>query len=155
MKRNNASIIHLFEKYLKGTATPNEVDILLDYFGTEEHAGLLKTFIQERFDQPLPHDLDSRRLERLIGRIDRMVLKRTAPRKQRRLLRWLSYAAAVLFTLAAGFWFFTNHGQRPAAAEQVAGDISAGGNKATLTFADGTTIDLSERQEGIIIGDKS
>ncbi len=154
MSNNDTHIVQLFEKYLNGTATPQEVDVLLDCFGSEEHADLLKAIISERFDRSVSGDLDNARLERLLSRADQEVLRQTCPPKQRRLLRWMPYAAAVLLTLAAGVWFFSDNGLQRLAPEQIAGDIGPGGNKATLTLADGTTIDLSEQQEGIVIGDK-
>src|SRR5690606_19967372 len=124
------------------------------YFGSEEHADLLKALILGQFDQSTPEGLVDERLEDLLSRADHAVLTQTAPPKQRQLLRWLPYAAAVLLTFAAGLWFFTNNEQQRLASAQIAGDIAPGGNKATLTLADGTTIDLSESQEGIVIGDK-
>lgn len=76
--------------------------------------------------------------------------------------RWLPYAAAVVLVVLVGVWIYVGNeiadrrpanGQgKPNAAHVV--DIQPGSNRATLTLADGSTVDLSEAQSGIIAGDK-
>lgn len=75
------------------------------------------------------------------------------PLKTRRLHRWLPYAAAVLIVLAAGFWVVGNRWPAAADRQLAATEIRPGGNRATLTLADGRTVDLSEEQSGIVVGD--
>lgn len=64
--------------------------------------------------------------------------------------RWMA-AAVVLLAVSAGLFLWerstTGTPQRMAATE-----ILPGGNRATLTLADGRTVDLSEAQSGIVIG---
>lgn len=72
-----------------------------------------------------------------------------------RIRKWLPYAAAIIFILSAGLWLFrdqrTSHKQ-PSTGDQIT-DIAPGGNKATLTLADGRAINLSKEQSGIVVGD--
>ncbi len=66
---------------------------------------------------------------------------------------WLGGAAALL---CVGLLLFHEHLYRsePAASAQASVEqpIVPGGNKATLTLADGRTVDLSEAQAGIVVG---
>ncbi|MFB2121636.1 FecR domain-containing protein [Parapedobacter sp. 2B3] len=79
-----------------------------------------------------------------------------------RLRRWLPYAAAVIVALSVGF-FFWEQGQRneeqgqrnkEQALDLAAANILPGGNRATLTLADGRIINLDDAQTGIIVGDE-
>lgn len=75
--------------------------------------------------------------------------------------RWIPYAAAVLLIATIGSLYFLQQRapivQLPDLSEAQhmvdPQDILPGGNKATLTLADGRTIVLSEAHEGIVIGD--
>lgn len=84
----------------------------------------------------------------------------TAVVRPRRLRGWLPYAAAVAAMAVVGAWFIVG--------DQVIGlsgwlanksghphtqDIGPGGNRATLTLADGRTIELSAEQAGVVMGD--
>src|SRR5690606_10815892 len=61
---------------------------------------------------------------------------------------WWALAAAIVVMLAVGIWLSRDWHSA------MGGDvITPGGHRATLTLADGRTIDLSEEQSGIVIGD--
>jgi len=75
------------------------------------------------------------------------------PLKTRGLRRWLPYAAAALIVLAVGFWVVGNRWPMADDGTLAATEIRPGGNRATLTLADGRTVDLSEEQSGIVVGD--
>ncbi|HWK98912.1 MAG TPA: FecR domain-containing protein [Parapedobacter sp.] len=73
--------------------------------------------------------------------------------KEKRLRSLLPYAAALAIVCLATWWFIDN--RPPATGGLVAGateDILPGGNRAFLTLADGNTLELSEAQSGIVIG---
>ncbi|GGC17981.1 iron dicitrate transporter FecR [Parapedobacter defluvii] len=73
--------------------------------------------------------------------------------KEKRLRSLLPYAAALAIVCLSTWWFITN---RPAEGGLVmrgaTEDILPGGNRAFLTLADGNTLELSETQPGIVIG---
>jgi len=90
------------------------------------------------------------------ARMEGIVLANTAtPFKTRYFRNWLRYAAAIVITTLAGMWFFFGDQlvNRKSTIVNVQ-DIAPGGNRATLTLADGRTINLSEAQTGIIVDDK-
>lgn len=87
-------------------------------------------------------------IERLHDEIDR---RRRLDARTIRMRRLLRYAAVLISALAIAFFFWQ---QEQEANEQplAASEILPGGNKATLTLADGTVVDLSADQTGIVIG---
>jgi len=71
-----------------------------------------------------------------------------------RMGRWLPYAAALFILPLSITWiFYTNRaGNETEVAAFKPADVVPGGNRATLTLADGRQIDLSDTQSGIVIG---
>src|SRR5690606_27234238 len=72
------------------------------------------------------------------------------------LRRLLPYAAARLIIGIVSTWAFLRDSSTPASeiVTQKVEDVAPGGNRAVLTLADGSTIDLSENQGGIVVGEK-
>ncbi len=72
----------------------------------------------------------------------------------RRISRWLPYAAALLVGVAAVAWFFFDKqpDNKYGTVNMQVADIPPGGNRATLTLADGRTMTLDEARDGIVIG---
>lgn len=77
------------------------------------------------------------------------------PIRPRRLRTWLPYAAAILIAATAVIYTFFGEqsNQTTTVVNLQLEDIAPGGNRARLTLADGRTIDLSEEQTGIVVGD--
>src|SRR5690606_31750461 len=74
-----------------------------------------------------------------------------------RLRQWHPYAAAVAILLVlAGSWiFFLDDRQTHTDHTLAAEEILPGGQRATLTLANGRTVDLNETQTGIIVSEES
>lgn len=68
--------------------------------------------------------------------------------------RTLSYAAVVILLIIAGTWYVKRDKVSADEQEIAAAEVLPGGNKATLTLADGRKIDLSSEQSGIIVKDE-
>src|SRR5690606_23661042 len=69
--------------------------------------------------------------------------------------RYWSIAAAATIAVAValgGLFYLTNPADRLSTATEKSIDLLPGGNKATLTLADGRTIELNEAQTGIVVG---
>ncbi len=133
----------LIERYLDGTASREE-RLLLET-SINRHLG-------REVDLPPAAELD-----KALPRNRAAVLAAigaTRPKPVRRLVAYASAAAAILIMAVATAWLLWG-GQWPVVGGRqfAAADIAPGRNSATLTLADGRTIDLSTEQEGIIIQD--
>ncbi len=131
----------LLRKYQDGTATPEERAVVESWYS--DHAEGLP--FQTGHDERGAHDRVWAGLERHIGR-RRNVFSR---------FRWLPYAAAILLAATAATWVFYGDQRNPESetVNLTSEDIVPGGNRAVLTLADGRIVDLSEAQEGIVVGD--
>lgn len=154
-------ISQLLYKHLSGTLSQAEHEELMAWVAA--HPDNLRLFEQandgNQLDTDLEHWLaipkktlaDDFRLQAEVAKHERRL-------KVRRLRRWLPYAAAVMIALAVGIWFLDTSDQRSGIRHQsldgrLTADVAPGGNRATLTLADGQTIDLSDEQAGIVVGD--
>lgn len=132
----------LIRRYLDGTASDQELEV---FFSLLEQ-GRLDPILEEQGSCVYHQLMETIRPE--VG-------------KPRRMVRWLPYAAAAaIFAVLAGTWiFFLGDKQQttdrtPANENFNAADIAPGGNRAILSLADGRTIDLSEAENGIIVGEE-
>lgn len=72
------------------------------------------------------------------------------PAKSRHRFRYMAAAASLVLCLSAGLYFSAAHLHHPATRRFVRQDIPPGGNRATLTLADGKRIVLSSAHRGTI-----
>jgi len=126
--------IKLLHKYRKGTATPEERAVIESWY--------------TKYASELP---------KVIGEDESGVQKRVWARLNNRskvnyLRRWIPYAAAAVLT-AIVVYFLVDDRQQTLDATVAIEEIQPGGNRATLTFADGRSIKLDEGMNGIVVGD--
>lgn len=153
-------IKHLFERYLAGECNAEETAQLYRYFDVEANEALLTECVAKTLtrtdDVPramwnLAEQIADRAGERLREKLDAQ-----HPEKSRN-IRWfprrLPYAAAIILILAVGIFFLDKEGTNKRQ-DLTAAAIQPGGSRATLTLANGHTIDLSEEQSGVIFGDE-
>ncbi len=124
----------LIDKYLRGECTERE-RTLVERFYLEQ--------LQER---PMPQIAGTDAKARMWAAVRHG--RGTRTRKIRRLL---PYAAAAAILLAVG-WLLLVDSRQPSVERLAATDILPGGNRATLTLADGRVINLDEAQTGIVVG---
>lgn len=131
----NETTGQLIKKYLRGEASAEEMDALESWY--------IQTAGQAR-DIPDSPDYAAIQNEILLR------LRRQQGRADKTLWRWTA-AAAVLVLVAAGIYFYgaLNKGFMPKENKTLAMDqISAGGNKAYLTLANGKRIALNDLANG-------
>ncbi|MDF2188893.1 FecR family protein [Paraflavitalea sp. CAU 1676] len=129
----------LLEKYLSNSATAEEEAELTQWYHSTN---------EQPVEWPVAHEGEPDEIKtRMLGKLQ-AAIHATAPAKLIPFYRKRSWqiAASVLLVLGAGAWFMLN---RPTAstptvvaADTMAAPILPGGNKATLTLADGRTIIL-------------
>src|SRR5690606_25696836 len=88
-------------------------------------------------------DIESRIAEKLLPGLP--VRKKQIP-----LLRYITTAAAAILLIAGTIFYLQSDKEKPMPKELVNKLIIPGGNKATLRFADGSIVQLSEQQSSII-----
>lgn len=155
----------IFNRYLDGGCSPEEIRFLFEHFGTDNRMFLDELVLKE-FEQldnatalpALPEYLYEG-IESLIHLAEPDVTS-TPPVKKQGLYTLFSSrtkiaaAAAIILIASIGIWFYTSRhpdAGKDLAATNYANDIAPGKNTATLTLANGKTINLSDSKAGIII----
>lgn len=147
---------HLVQKYLTNSLTASEQEELVAMSRLPEHRAVLDEMIIEDLkanafgaeeDPALKQHLFEQ-LETRIANWETMPAER--PSKVRKLLVRFTAAAAVVAALSAGYYFLLQHKkvEQRMADKRSLQDIPPGSNKATLTLADGSTIELDDSKEG-------
>lgn len=129
----------LLDKYREGLLSEEELALLESWYLRKASSG-----------QATPGDDE---LRANLRRVEKVVVGRTKPRGS--VVKRFSAAAAVLLLLSLGIYLITvpRAGKQQSARVLNGQEIGPGGNKAMLILADGTTVDLSSVQEGIVVGD--
>lgn len=148
----------LFGKYLNGECTEQEIRLLFAYFELQDDEAMLQQLIRSAVDddhhsEPLVHD----KLDALAGRVEAKLTDALQQRRRPFIVRLfskpvLAVAATLLVLLSVGTLLY----EQNAGTEIVTDgedDVLPGGNLAVLTLADGSVIQLSTEQSGIVVGD--
>lgn len=130
--QDREKIRQLFERYRQGQCTPEEQARLHTWFNhhTQHDAGGLEEL-------------------RSIYETEKTGLRR-------RKFLWLPYAAALFIAGLIGVWYLHDGLRTQSKAEATtpkSNDVAPGGNRAILTLADGRVVNLSEAQNGIVVGE--
>ncbi len=155
---------YLFHAYFNKTATANERDELMELLAqsnSDEQVKELLTQTWQQFSSQTNLFSDSQGVEMLSNILRKQTAEVSAPvielNKNSRSFKWLRIAAAILIVAAGaiGIWL-PNKKEQPQIAlvkkimPQASTPITAGGNKATLTLADGSTIILDSIHRGTL-----
>jgi transmembrane sensor len=131
----------LVEKYLNGNASAEEIKTIEDYYShfsndpdvtgslNEDEISALKATLRQKID----------------NRIDR-AQKRGMPIYRQ---QYFQRAASILLFLGVSLFIANEIRQKRALPQVKTHDLAPGGNKATLTLADGSKIDLKNLRSGI------
>jgi transmembrane sensor len=160
MPFNNDHIAHLIIKHLQETITADETQTLEQWIAASDdnRAKFTRLTNGETLSEDLmAHGLSDQQIkDQVYSQLPEVQDALTViVTPKRNWMRWASVAAAVLVIAFAGIWLLrsketsTTDGseqQVPVATT----NIPPGGNKATLTLADGTVIDLDKAGNGTI-----
>jgi transmembrane sensor len=137
----------LISKYQAGTATPEEMHRLNDWYHSFDDS---EVEILTEDDDP------DQMAERIKSRLIETIQDKSEVSNQK---RWqlLATASMILILLAGGFYYFLQAPKvkpevvkTPAVVAPVSNDLAPGGNRAILTLANGSTIILDHATKGII-----
>lgn len=157
---NQENLKNIFSKYLNNSCSIEEVNLLLDHFALKNEEGSLKQMIQLHFEAELAAHSADEKTEAALLEVKEILLAKLRESESVSLkFNWsvfykIAAAAVVLLTLSAGLYFYW--GGYPTAEKDLysfnkANDIAPGKNMATLTLANGNTINLSAANNGIVI----
>lgn len=123
----------LIQRYGANEASEKELEAFFGLLG------------EERFDAALEADMDQEIISLQRQGSGKLKRKFLSPRR-------IFAAASGVIALSFGLYFYVADNKQESITAQLAkNDVSPGGNKAFLTFEDGSTINLNADQAGIII----
>jgi transmembrane sensor len=138
-------IEQLVYKFKNSSINPYELQVLIDWYNSHDDT----TVTIPLSDDESHHQIKTRILDGLLSKIeeDKPI---HYPRANIRKFYWIA-AAAIIVAFIALFWTDEVYMHKEVTPPTVSTTIEPGGNKATLTLADGTQINLSTSQDGIVV----
>src|SRR5690606_27194917 len=130
---------------------------LLRYFAETEVQNL-RGLIREALEQGGDEDAMSPDRKVILDRVHRKLTesvagRREAPARRRSVYRVWPYAAACIVLLSFGIYGLVRYASPDRLVSRYGGDVQPGTNRATLFFDGGHAVYLSERQQGIVVGE--
>jgi ferric-dicitrate binding protein FerR (iron transport regulator) len=151
MALNKEQLAALYSKYIDNKCTGEELQILIEELGAEEEElqeAMIYSLFDETWDQQevLPGEHPLPDLPLIVPEPARVLPMNNRSRKW-----WRIAAAAAVFCLViGGAYLWQRHQQEYTGTIAGLQDVKPGGNKATLTLADGSIIALDSVQKGIL-----
>ncbi len=153
---NQQRLEFLFQKYFDKTASDSERDELmqlLHQYSDEDINDLLKKTFHSYEDEDAI--LDSSKREEFLHNIlskDTPILQTDVPMRNISLsLHWIKYVAAAILLIGLGIYFYPRSlDNNTQLISHQSEDLKPGGNEATLTLADGSSIVLNDKGVGTI-----
>ncbi|WP_412469127.1 FecR family protein [Pedobacter sp. KLB.chiD] len=124
----------LLDKYIAGNCTPEEMAVVEDWY------------------RQLPFEQDAPRQSVITASKQEVWNRLNLGGKSLKLLtvKWVAIAASIVLCLGFGLYFVTQRFAAPLTAKRELKNILPGGNKAVLTLADGTVVNLDDAKNGQI-----
>ncbi|NGM62652.1 DUF4974 domain-containing protein [Sphingobacterium sp. SGG-5] len=162
--KKKSYIRSIFDRFVKGSNSSEELDDLFRYFG-EGPEQEVREIISEELEKPVDNSAITASEQEALNRIDRQVYdhvrdnphpaeRPTVPLLKRKLIYRRAVAAAVILMGIWGAYSLYTIAfveTEPHQIAQASYDQEPGGNRATLTLADGRTVILSKEEDAIIV----
>ncbi|MGH2645376.1 MAG: FecR family protein, partial [Chitinophagaceae bacterium] len=155
----NTRAVYLFRRYFDRTATEEEISELMKWIDKDENEERIKTWMDkvwyefQESEKIFTNEESEQILRSVLEEHLKTADKQKSIRAKRMRIVWIrAAAAAILIMLMTGGYFWYN-GTKPvvkttANVLQMKNDVAPGGNKATLTLANGKTIILDSVRSG-------
>src|SRR5690606_10193296 len=156
---NREALKDLFERYLSGACTPEEINFLFQKFDVHADEETLRRLIKDTFLYETGNDEALQpKVTAFTERVGQRLVQEIAP-PQRRIRPWMKVAAVLTAFLSIGIlvYFQVQKVETVATGSETSaygGEVSPGGNRATLTLANGEVVDLSSAHAGIVVEDE-
>lgn len=154
---SSSDIQKLFRRYLANQYSREDLARILDHFQANENSFELKALIEQELLMP-ENEHEGESIDRIIANVD-IGLERITNRHRdiwpmSRI--WYSSAAAgicILLAAAASYFAYRMVYRKQRQIEIQQSDAVPGGNKATLTLANGSVISLNEAAKGLLVNE--
>ena len=148
-------IQEIYTKFLARQCTAEEVELLMAHFADKENAAKIQELIQAEIDRGSSveiEDKDSESAHQNWVALDARIHSQVRIRRLQRY--WISAVASLLLiTFGATFYYYNVSVSTDRTAVVAGKKIVPGSNRATITLADGSIVDLSDGQTGVVVGD--
>jgi len=141
----------LLQRYLEGSCTPEEAAALYNWLKSSDAHRPLLARLQQEFEQVInaPHEVPAAVSDRIEARLLQNI-SRNKVVPLRNPWRWAAVASILMLLLAGSvYWFYKTDKSHNIASNMalnkksvIGNDVAPGTNKAVLTLADGTTVEL-------------
>lgn len=149
MKELDPHIVDIFQKYLDGKHTTQELDVLLAHFGLTGESENLKVLIEQQFEKAKPSPIDETELKDMVAEMQVNIYKAINPPVKIKQFKWWYAAASIflVFSLATiTYLSVKDQGPSEQIVSQYGNDVKPGANLAYLTLSDGKRIVLDSSQ---------
>ena len=153
---NQARLQEIFQRYINNEASPEEVKLLLQYFGSEDQEEDLHDLIVNELKKPVNfselggYDQFDKVYNQILERIQENKAAEIIP-LWRRLVPQIAAAALLLIVFSLSLYWYTQPVRDQLAKEQPQkSEIVPGGSKAVLILADGSSVELDTAMNGIL-----
>lgn len=146
MSPNTEYIESLVFKFNNGSISADELEVLKEWYVSHDDQHVIITSERDESSDEVKSRI-------LAGLLSKVADKEARSAKHFHLVRWIVATAAVLL-VAIGTWAVLENKSPAEDLENVNAAFQPGGNKATLTLANGRTIALSNSQAGIVTGEE-
>ncbi|WP_298938718.1 FecR family protein [uncultured Dysgonomonas sp.] len=151
------SIYILFQKYLDGNASTEELKMLHDYFATENDEELV-LLIQSHLNSDTDYvDLSKKKAaDAIVAERWANISELTKEKKKRSWPKWATVAALLIGLLLVAMYYLNRPEPQQLQLSSIYGsDVLPGSNRATLLLADGTQIELDSSSNEIAVKDQT
>ncbi|MEO6683363.1 MAG: FecR domain-containing protein [Ginsengibacter sp.] len=149
--------IGLLKRFLDNTITTAEAEELFAWLRTtsfeddSDVAQIMDAYYQNSFAETATPDLQTNRehLDKLLKTINADEKKQVTPVIRMNKKWWMAAASIIILLGVGSFFIYLNNSQPPIEiTKTLLNDIAPGGNVATLTLSDGSTISLDSANNG-------
>ncbi len=148
-------ITYLFHRYFDNTATPVEIQELLELINADKNSEDIQLLMQEAWEafSSEQNIFSQEKSQTILNKALETGRKRSSE-AIKPLFNWIRFVAAAVVILFAGgaFWFSTTYSEKENISSNITSgkgrDLLPGGNKALLTLADGSKLILDGESMG-------
>lgn len=148
----------LFKRYLNNQCSPEEIRILLDYFGAESDNAELRSLITAQLIAEVEEDFEAQpEVAAMFLKTDeylqQQLFKKTILQRifSAGYIRYAVAASIAGILVTGGLFYHKMNQQGYSAKGDLVNDVKPGGNKAVLTLADGSSVTLDAHSDTTLL----